>query len=89
MATKYLARDEKKMLKESVISALTLRIPATPKVYDLIWNYEDCLLWFFSTLKSANDEFILNPMFIILSSNEKESVSGEVFPEMKSTGRFL
>ncbi|MFV9691894.1 MAG: exonuclease [Desulfobacteria bacterium] len=53
---KYLARDEKKMLKESVISALTLRIPATPKVYDLIWNYEDCLLWFFSTLKSANDE---------------------------------
>jgi len=53
---KYLSRDEKRMIKEHVTSVLTLRIPATPSVYDLIWNYEESVLWFFSTLKSANDE---------------------------------
>jgi DNA recombination-dependent growth factor C len=53
---KYLSRDEKRMIKEHVISALSLRIPATPNVYDLIWNYEESSLWFFSTLKSANEE---------------------------------
>ena len=52
----YLSRDERRMIKEHVISALTLRIPATPNVYDLIWNYEESTLWFFSTLKSANEE---------------------------------
>ena len=53
---KYLSRDEKRMIKEHVMSVLTLRIPATPNVYDLIWNYEESFLWFFSTLKSANEE---------------------------------
>ena len=52
----YLSRDERRMIKEHVISALTLRIPAKPNVYDLIWNYEESTLWFFSTLKSANEE---------------------------------
>ena len=52
----YLSRDEKRLIKENVISVLTLRIPATPNVYDLIWNYEESSLWFFSTLKSANEE---------------------------------
>ncbi len=52
----YLSRDERRMIKEHVISALTLRIPATPNVYDLIWNYEESSLWFCSTLKSANEE---------------------------------
>ncbi len=53
---KYLSRDEKRMVKEHVTSALTLRIPATPNVHDLIWNHEESFLWFFSTLKSANEE---------------------------------
>ena len=52
----YLSRDERRVIKEHVISALTLRIPATPNVYDLIWDYEESTLWFFSTLKSANEE---------------------------------
>jgi DNA recombination-dependent growth factor C len=52
----YLSRDEKRVVKEHVISVLSKRIPATPNVYDLIWNYEDSSLWFFSTLKSANEE---------------------------------
>jgi DNA recombination-dependent growth factor C len=52
----YLSRDEKRMIKEHVINVLTLRVPATPNVYDLIWDYEAASLWFFSTLKSANEE---------------------------------
>jgi hypothetical protein len=27
-----------------------------PNVYDIIWNYEDSFLWFFSNLKGANEE---------------------------------
>jgi len=52
----YLSREEKSMVKEDVTGVLSRRIPATPNVYDLIWNYEDASLWFFSTLKSANEE---------------------------------
>jgi DNA recombination-dependent growth factor C len=52
----YLSRDEKRTVKEHVISVLSRRIPSTPNVYDIIWNYEDSSLWFFSTLKSANEE---------------------------------
>ncbi|MBN2468682.1 MAG: recombination-associated protein RdgC [Deltaproteobacteria bacterium] len=52
----YLARDEKKLIKEEVTRILAIRIPATPHVYDLIWNYEASLVWFFSTLASANTE---------------------------------
>jgi len=52
----YLSRNEKNMIKDHVANVLSLRIPATPHVYDLVWSYEDGMLWFFSTLKSANEE---------------------------------
>jgi len=52
----YLSKNEKKDIKEHVISVLTARMPATPNVYDIIWHYEEGMLWFFSTLKSANEE---------------------------------
>jgi hypothetical protein len=45
-----------KMIKDHVINALSLRIPATPNIYDLVWNYEDSSVWFFSNLKAANEE---------------------------------
>ena len=38
----YLSKNEKKLVKEHVISKLSVRIPATPNVYDLVWNYEEC-----------------------------------------------
>ena len=44
----YLNRTEKGMVKDRVLSVLLRRYPATPKVYDLVWNYEDGSLWFFS-----------------------------------------
>lgn len=52
----YLSRSEKKMIKEEVAHRLIVRIPATPNVYDLIWHLDGQSLWFFTTLKSANEE---------------------------------
>jgi recombination associated protein RdgC len=53
----FLSRNEKKQIKEDVTRELSLRIPATPNVYDVLWNYEKSSLWFFSTQKSANEAF--------------------------------
>jgi len=52
----FLSKNEKKLVKEHVISQLSARIPATPNIYDLVWNYEDSMIWFFSNLKAANEE---------------------------------
>lgn len=52
----YLSHNEKQTIKDHVIDRLNLKIPATPNVYDIIWNYEDSVLWFFSNLKAANEE---------------------------------
>lgn len=52
----YLTANEKKQIKEHVIDSLYLRIPATPNIYDIVWNFERSVLWFFSNNKSANEE---------------------------------
>ncbi len=52
----FLSKTEKKEIREHVLNVLYLRIPATPNIYDLIWNYEENHLWFFSNLKGANEE---------------------------------
>ncbi len=53
----FLSRNEKKQIKEDVVRGLSLQIPATPNVYDILWNYEKYSLWFFSTQKTANEAF--------------------------------
>jgi len=52
----YLTANEKKAVKEHVIDTLFLRVPAVPNVYDVVWNYEKSMLWFFSSNKAANEE---------------------------------
>jgi hypothetical protein len=52
----FLSKTEKKEIKDHVLNLLNLRIPATPNIYDLIWDYESEKLWFFSNLKGANEE---------------------------------
>ena len=52
----YLSRNEKQALKDQVVEGLYLKVPAVPNVYDIIWNYEESVLWFFSNLKAANEE---------------------------------
>ena len=51
-----LTKNEKQELREEVARRLYVRIPATPNVYEVIWNYEGQALWFFSTQKAANEE---------------------------------
>ena len=52
----YLSSHEKQMIKDRVINDLNLRIPATPNLYDLIWDTEASTVYFFSSLKGANEE---------------------------------
>ena len=51
----FLSRDEERAIKDHVIHKLIRRVPATPNIYDLIWNHETRELWFFSNLKAANE----------------------------------
>jgi len=52
----YLSANEKKLVKEHVMAVLFLRVPATPNIYDVVWNYEKSIICFFSNNKSANEE---------------------------------
>lgn len=52
----FLSRNEKKMIREHVLSMLQLRIPATPNIYNILWNYQTSTLLFFTTLKNPNEE---------------------------------
>ena len=52
----FLSRNEKRLVKESVVNKLSYRIPSTPDVFDLIWDYEGGELWFFTTQMGANEE---------------------------------
>lgn len=51
----YLSGNEKKSIKDHVVNTLIHRIPATPYVYELVWEYDTASLWFFSNLKAANE----------------------------------
>jgi recombination associated protein RdgC len=62
LGREFLSANEKKMIKDHVINQLSLKMPATPNVYDVVWQYESGDLWFFSNLKSANEE--LETLFI-------------------------
>lgn len=53
---KFLSRNEKKIIRDEVVDLLYRRIPAVPNIYDIIWNYEQNSIWFFSNLKAANEE---------------------------------
>jgi len=58
----YLSKNEKKLIKEHVTDALCRQVPSVPHIYDLIWNYEERRICFFSSLKSANEE--LEELFV-------------------------
>ena len=52
---KIISSNEKKMIKEQILHAMCVKIPATPNVYDLVWNLEEKWLWFYTNLKTANE----------------------------------
>ena len=49
-------KEKKKLVKEQILHFLSLRIPATPNIHDIAWNYEEGKLWFFTNLKAANED---------------------------------
>ena len=51
----YLSGNEKKSIKDHVVNTLAHRIPATPNVFDVVWDYDTASLYFFSNLKTANE----------------------------------
>jgi DNA recombination-dependent growth factor C len=53
---KQLSKNEKRQIKEEVLQRLYTRVPSTPNIYDLAWDMENQVLWFFSNLKEANEE---------------------------------
>jgi len=63
----YLSRNEQKIIKDHIINFLSVKIPATPNIYDIIWNYENKNICFFSNLKGANEalETLFNKTFHI------------------------
>jgi hypothetical protein len=58
----FLSASEKQMLKDHVIDKLTLKMPSTPNIHDVVWQYESGDVWFFNNLKSANEA--LETLFI-------------------------
>jgi len=52
----YISRNEKADIKNQIVESLNIKIPATPNIHDIVWLPEASLLYFFSTLKSANEE---------------------------------
>ncbi len=52
----FLSREEKKQVREHVELVLLSRIPATPNIYDVLWNVEDNMLWLFTTQNTAKEE---------------------------------
>lgn len=52
----FLSNEEKRALKDKIIQRLSQKMPATPAVHDVIWQYEAGELWFFSNQKSANEQ---------------------------------
>ena len=52
----FISGSEKKLIKEEVMHTLSLKIPATPNVYDLVWHLENQTLWYYTNLKTANEE---------------------------------
>ncbi len=52
----FLSKTEKKELKEDVKQILLTRMPPVPHVYDVVWDPEKNILWFYTTHKAANEE---------------------------------
>lgn len=53
----FVSRNEKSEIKNHVIDILMHKIPSVPSLYDILWDYENHNLYFFSTQKAANELF--------------------------------
>lgn len=52
-----ISKNEKTEIKEHVIDILMHKIPSVPSIYDVLWNYEDNIVYLYTTQKAANELF--------------------------------
>lgn len=52
----YLSKDEKQSIKETITELFNRKLPATPNVYDVLWNLNESRVLFFSNSRVANEE---------------------------------
>lgn len=52
----YLSKKEKKEIKENVKAALLAKVTPVPHVFELVWDTDKSIIWFYSTQKSASEE---------------------------------
>jgi DNA recombination-dependent growth factor C len=52
----FLSRNEKKDLKEEIKNMLLSQAHAVPNITDIVWDFENSLIWVYSTQKAANEE---------------------------------
>ena len=53
----FISKNEKAEIKETITDILMHKIPSIPSIYDVLWNYEEGSLFFFTTQKAANEFF--------------------------------
>jgi len=53
----FISKNEKSEIKDFVIDNLMRIVPSIPNIYEILWNYEDANLFFFTTQKAANELF--------------------------------
>ena len=50
-------KAEKTEIKEHITDILMHKIPAVPNLYDVLWNYEENIVYFYTTQKADNELF--------------------------------
>ena len=53
----FISKNEKSEIKDLIVDNLMRRIPSVPNIYEVLWNYEESNLFFFTTQKAANELF--------------------------------
>jgi DNA recombination-dependent growth factor C len=52
----FISKSEKQRIKEQISEMLIKQIPAIPNIFDILWDYENKELYFFTTQNGANLE---------------------------------
>ena len=60
----YLSSHEKQMIKDRVINDLNIRIPATPNLYDLVWDTDASMVLVEAVQGGGNALTVMPPLTI-------------------------
>ncbi len=51
----FISKNERAEIKDFILDMLITKIPSVPSLYEVLWNYEESNLFFFTTQKAANE----------------------------------